>query len=53
MFARFTKPVFPEDTLLTRYWFVDEKQGAKVFRFETLNQNGDKVISAGIAEART
>ena len=51
--VRFSKIVLPSDTLTTRAWNVEQNNGVTTVGFETLNQNGDKVISHGLAEIRT
>lgn len=48
--VRFSKPVFPGQTLTTRGWLISESSGAKTYGFETLNPEGQAVIKNGVAE---
>lgn len=47
--VRFTKPVFPGQTITTRGW-IDSKNGATTYGFETINPDGVPVIKNGTAE---
>lgn len=48
--VRFTRPVFPGDAITTRVWPAGEREGRKVYDFETFNPAGQAVIKGGIAE---
>lgn len=48
--VRFSKPVFPGQTLTTRGWLLSDSEGLKTYGFETLNPEGKTVIKNGIAE---
>jgi acyl dehydratase len=48
--VRFSRPVFPGQTITTKVWFDGERNGRKIFAFETFNPNGQAVIRGGIAE---
>jgi acyl dehydratase len=50
--VRFSRPVFPGETLTTRGWREASEPDADVFGFETLNGRGNAVITAGVAEVR-
>lgn len=50
--VRFSAVVLPGDTLTTRVWKVGEADGVTTYGFETVNQNGKKVISGGEAQVR-
>jgi acyl dehydratase len=51
--VRFSRPVFPGQTVTTRGWREEGAAGASVYvGFETLNDRGQAVISGGIAEVR-
>jgi len=51
--CRFARPVLPGDVLTTRGWLKEEENGVQTLSLLTLNQNGDPVITNGIAEVRT
>jgi len=48
--VRFSKPVFPGETLTTRGWVIGSEDGTTTYGFETLNARGSLVLSNGIAE---
>lgn len=48
--VRFTKPVFPGQTLTTQGWVTSEQDGRTVYGFVTLNPDGVPVIRNGVAE---
>ncbi|MFM7201074.1 MAG: SDR family NAD(P)-dependent oxidoreductase [Myxococcota bacterium] len=48
--VRFSKPVFPGDTLTVKAWKDGEKDGRSVYAFEVTNGNGVAVVTHGIAE---
>jgi len=48
--VRFSKPVFPGETLTTRGWVAGSENGTTTYGFETLNARGSLVLSNGIAE---
>jgi acyl dehydratase len=48
--ANFARPVFPGDTIATRAWEIDQRDGRRIFAYETLNPRGLAVISGGVAE---
>jgi acyl dehydratase len=50
--VRFSRPVFPGQTITTRGWRQERAAGAVVYGFETVNDRGQAVISGGIAEVR-
>lgn len=50
--VRFSKPVFPGQTLTTRGRLESESAGIKTYGFETLNPDGEAVIKNGVAEIR-
>ncbi|MBI3180053.1 MAG: hypothetical protein HYZ27_10355 [Deltaproteobacteria bacterium] len=50
MRVRFTKPVYPGDTLTTMGWVVGG--GRKVLAFEVHNQEGAAVLTEGQAEVK-
>lgn len=48
--VRFSRPVFPGDTITTKIWPAGERDGRRVFAYETYNPAGLAVIRAGVAE---
>ena len=51
--VRFSRPVFPGQTLTTRAWKAgsgNDDSGTAVYAFETLNDRGQAVITGGVAE---
>lgn len=48
--VRFSKPVFPGQTLTTTGWIEEKRDGVAVYGFETANPDGVPVIKNGIAE---
>ncbi len=48
--VRFTRPVFPGEAITTKVWPAGERDGRKVYDFETFNPSGQAVIKGGIAE---
>jgi acyl dehydratase len=51
--VRFTRPVFPGQTITTRVWPDGERNGRKVYAYETVNPDGQAVIRGGIAEVQS
>jgi len=50
MKVRFTKPVYPGDTLTTPIWLVNRHGGGEVVAYEVHNQDAVAVITEGQAE---
>jgi acyl dehydratase len=48
--AQFSRPVFPGQTITTKAWPEGERDGRRVYRYETYNPEGQAVIRGGIAE---
>jgi acyl dehydratase len=48
--VRFSKPVFPGETLTTRAWLTSTSGSGSVYEFETLNTRRSPVLRNGIAE---
>lgn len=48
--VRFSRPVIPGDTITTRVWAGGDRDGRRVFAYETSNSDGFSVIRGGIAE---
>lgn len=48
--VRFSRPVFPGQTIATRGWVEENSDGLTVYGFETLNPDGVAVIRSGLAE---
>ncbi len=48
--VRFSRPVLPGQTITTRFFSDGERDGRRVFAYETYNPEGQAVIRAGIAE---
>lgn len=48
--VRFSRPVFPGQVITTKVWADGEREGRKVYAFETFNPDGQAVIRGGIAE---
>ena len=48
--VRFSKPVLPGQQITTTIWDAGEREGRKVYAFETTNPDGDLVIKDGLAE---
>jgi acyl dehydratase len=52
MSLRFAEPVFPGQAIETLVWAAGVEGANQTFAFETLNPDGQRVISQGIAEIR-
>jgi acyl dehydratase len=48
--VRFSRPVRPGATITTRVWPEGEREGRRIFAYETSASNGQAVIRGGIAE---
>jgi acyl dehydratase len=48
--VKFSRPVFPGQTLTTRGWRLEESPACVSFGFETVNEKGSVVIGEGVAE---
>lgn len=48
--VRFTRPVFPGQSITTKVWPDGERDGRGIYAFETFNPSAQAVIRAGIAE---
>jgi acyl dehydratase len=48
--VRFSRPVLPGDTITTRAWPAGDRDGRRVFSYETTNPDGLAVIRDGLAE---
>jgi acyl dehydratase len=51
--VRFSRPVFPGQTITTKFWADGERDGRRIFAYETFNPDGQAVIKGGIAEVAT
>jgi len=51
--VRFSRPVLPGQTITTKVWADGERDGRKVFAYETFNSDGQAVIKGGSAEVAT
>jgi acyl dehydratase len=48
--VRFSRPVLPGETITTRVWPAGDRNGRRVFIYETCNPDGLAVIRGGVAE---
>ena len=51
--ARFSRPVFPGQTITTAIWPHSDRGGLKVYAYETENPDGKAVIKDGMVEVAT
>jgi acyl dehydratase len=51
--VRFSRPVFPKQTITTAIWQRSDRDNVKVYSYETTNPEGKTVITDGIAEVET
>src|SRR5713101_6111470 len=51
--ARFSRPVFPGQTITTAIWPRPDRDGLKVYAYKTDNPDGKAVIKDGIVEVAT
>lgn len=51
--ARFSRPVFPGQEILTAAWALPDHSGRKIYTYETYNPDGKDVIREGIAEVES
>lgn len=48
--VRFSRPVFPGQTITTAIWSLPDRDGVKVYAYETENPEGRSVLKDGIVE---
>jgi acyl dehydratase len=48
--ARFSRPVFPGQTITTAVWPLPDRDGVRVYAYETENPEGRAVLKDGVAE---
>jgi acyl dehydratase len=48
--VRFSRPVFPGDTITTKVWSNGDRAGRRAYAYETYNPDGLAVIRDGVAE---
>ncbi|MFX1508185.1 MAG: MaoC/PaaZ C-terminal domain-containing protein [Promethearchaeota archaeon] len=48
--ARFSRPVFMNNTLTTEGWLLEDKEKSKIIGFETKNESGEIVLKFGSIE---
>ena len=51
--VRFSRPVLPGQAITTKVWADGERDGRRVFAYETYNPEGQAVIKGGVAEVAT
>jgi len=51
--VRFSRPVLPGQAITTRIWFDGERDGRRIYAYQTLNPAGRAVIRGGIAEVQS
>jgi acyl dehydratase len=51
--VRFSRPVLPGQTITTKVWPDGDRNGRKLFAYETFNPDGQAVIKGGVAEIAT